>query len=273
MNPYVNRLLAHIPGGYPLDPQLVPALEIAGTGSLTMTGETLYITLGDMSYNYDLYGTDLNSLASQISSITDVTVLQNGIVELLDMRDGQTSAMLPATLYLPSNGIYFLLGMLARSREGRRRAANAAIAQINLQAAQGRFLDWWGASTGLPRYQGEPDVLYAQRIIGMRFRPTQNNYSIQRLFRTLGYQAVVTDTSPGNFSVQITVPSSPPNGFVYSLDQLADILSQVKSATYKATVTVQAGVTDTVTISDSVNATLNNATWIVGNVIVGQFTV
>ena len=116
-------------------------------------------------------------------------------------------------------------------------------------------------------------MLYAQRIVGMRFRPTQNEYSIMRLFKTLGYSALVQTTGPGQFSVEITVPKSPPSGFVYTLAQMGDILTQVKSAGYKGTVTAQASLADSVALTDTVSATLNSAGWTVGNVIIGQFTV
>ncbi len=201
------------------------------------------------------------------------TTLLNGMCELLTLADGQTSATLPATLYLPSNQLYYLIGMEARNLQGRLNALNTQAAQINLQAAVGRILDWWGASLGIGRYQGEPDALYAQRIVGMRFRPTQNEYSIMRLFKTLGYSADVQTTGPGQFSVQITVPKSPPNGFIYTLGQMGDILKQVKSAGYKGTGTVQASLADSMALTDSVSATLSSSTPTVGTSVIGQFTI
>ena len=201
------------------------------------------------------------------------TTLLNGMCELLTLADGQTSATLPATLYLPTNQLYYLIGMEARNLQGRLDSLNAQAAQINLQAAVSRLLDWWGASLGLGRYQGEPDILYAQRLVGMRFRPTQNAYSIMRLFKTLGYSADVQTTGPGQFSVQITVPGSPPSGFVYTLAQMGDILKQVKSAGYQGTVVVQASLADSVAMTDSVSATLNSSTPTVGTSIIGQFTI
>ena len=271
MNPFIPKLLANIPGGYSPDAQLVPSLTISGTGYLAIVGTTLYLTTGTTSTQYDLYNLTVSQLAGQIG--TSASVSLDGIVELLTLADGQTSATLPATLYLPSNQLYYLLGMQARILEGRLRSLNGQSAQLNLQAAVSRLLDWWGASLGLGRYQGEPDILYAQRLVGMRFRPTQNAYSIMRLFKDLGYAAQVTTTGPGAFSVQITVPKSPPSGFVYTLAQMGDILKQVKSAGYQGTVTVQASLADSVALTDSVTATLNSAAWTVGNVIIGQFTV
>lgn len=271
MNPFIPRLLANVPGGYSPDAQLVPSLTISGTGYIAIVGTTLYLTTGSTSTQFDLYNLTVSQLAGQVG--TSASVSLGGIVELLTFADGQTSATLPATLYLPSNQLYYLLGMQARILEGRLRSLNGQSAQLNLQAAVSRLLDWWGASLGLGRYQGEPDILYAQRIVGMRFRPTQNEYSIMRLFKDLGYTADVQTTGPGQFSVEITVPKSPPSGFTYTLAQMGDILRQVKSAGYQGTVTAQASLADSVTLTDSVSATTQSSTWIVGNVIVGKFTI
>ncbi len=201
-------------------------------------------------------------------------LIQNGIVELITLENGQSSTSLPATLYLPSDNLYILIGMIARSKEGRRRSLNKQIAQMNLQASTGRILNWWGASCNLPRYYSEPDNLYSQRLTGMRSRRTQNKYSIERLLKTLGYSVTVTtNTPPGSFSVAIQIPTTPPNGFVYSLGQLADIIGKVKSATYQAIVTVSADLADNIITSDALSVTLNPKTWVVGEFTVGQFIV
>lgn len=289
MNPFVDRLLANVPA-YPISTDLVPALTLTGSGHISLTGETLYLTTNNKSYSFSLYNISVSQLAQQLittgptyfiggidgsmlTASVKTTLIQNGIVELLALENGQTNASLPTTLYLPSDGFYYVAGMIARVLEGRRRTGLANVTQINLQAATGSFLDWWGASTGLPRYQGEPDVLYAQRIIGMRFRPTQNNYSIMRLLKTLGYASTVPDTGNGTFSVNITVPASPPGGFVYSLGQIADIVNQVKSAGYQGTVVAQTVLTDTATVTDTVTASVASSTWTIGSTTVGQFTI
>jgi hypothetical protein len=249
-------------------------MTIAGTGALSLTSDTLYLTVGSQSYIYDLYNLSVFSLAEQINTVTPTALIQNGIVELLTLENGQSSTNLPATLYLPSDNLYILIGMIARSKEGRRRSLNKQIAQMNLQASTGRILDMWGASCNLPRYDGEPDSLYSQRLTGMRFRRTQNTYSIERLLKTLGYiVTVTTNAPPGSFSIDIQIPTTPPNGFVYSLGQIADIVGKVKSATYQAIVTVSADLADNIITSDTLSITLNPKTWVVGEFTVGQFIV
>lgn len=273
MNEYVSHLIAGIPSGIGVDATVVDALEITGTGSLSLSGDTLYLTVAGVSQTISLHNLTVAQVASQMPSGVTATVLQAGIADLLSLPNGATSATLPVTLQLPSNGLYYLIGMMARMLESRRLSRNSQVAQINPQAAVTGLLDWWGASTGLSRYSGEPDSLYAQRITAMRARPTTNNVAMQLLLESLGYQAVITDIPYGAFSVQITVPTSPPAGFSYSLSQLQDVISQVKAGGVQVEILVQASLTDSVAVTDSVTATLNNAAWTVGNVTVGQFNV
>jgi hypothetical protein len=236
LNPYINQLLANIPNGYGISTETIPALQISGMGSLSLTGNTLYLTVGSQSSSYYLYSMTTQQLATDINSLTPANMLQNGIVELLQLSDGQSNAQLPATLYIPSDPTYYVLGMMARMIETRRRERISQVAQLNPQAAITRILDWWGASLGIPRYTDEPDVLYAQRVIGMRFRPTQNNYSIRRLLKSLGYDANVVDIGTGQFQAQVLNPLTPPQGFVYSIPQITEILGRVKSAGYQVSI-------------------------------------
>ncbi len=206
-----------------------------------------------------------------LSTAVQPTVLQNGIAGLLSLPNGATSAYLPATLQIPSNPFYFIIGMMARMLESRRRSAQAQAAQVNPQAAIAAQLDWQGANLGLPRYQGEPDSLYSQRITAMRFRPVQNGIALENLLATLGYTAAITDAAYGSFDVNITIPTAPPQGFIYSLAQLQDVISKTKAAAVYALVEAHATLADSIIVTDSVSATLNATppTW--GTFVWGQF--
>ena len=224
--------------------------------AITETGATYFVSTTD---------------GSVLSTAVQPTVLQNGIAGLLSLPNGATSAYLPTTLQIPSNPLYFIIGMMARMLESRRRSAQSQAAQVNLQAAIAAQLDWWGANLGLSRYQGEPDTLYAQRITAMRFRPVINGIALENLLETLGYTASITDAAYGSFDVNIAVPTSPPQGFIYSLTQLQDVISKTKAATVYALVEAQATLADSMTVTDSVSATLNTTppTW--GTSVWGQF--
>lgn len=233
MNPYISRLITHIPGGLPVPQDLAPALTISGFESAAIVGTTLYLTINNESTSFDLFNITVQQLADQMSAYTAVTVAQNGIVELLTFANGQTSISLPGALYLPTDETYAVLGMMARTLEGNKRSATQEAAQMNLQVAATLCADWWGASTGIPRIQGEPDSIYTQRILNMRFRPIQNNLALEQLFATLGYSAQVTDTSPGLFAVTIQNDPSPVDGFLYTRSNLELIIDKVKSGGYQ----------------------------------------
>jgi hypothetical protein len=277
-----------LPGGINKDAQPVPSLQILGTGHIAIEGEIFYLTVGNQTYTVDLHARSVAQLAqaiadtgvtyfvsttdgSVLSTAAQPTVLQNGIAGLLSLPNGATSAYLPTTLQIPSNPLYFIIGMMARMLESRRRSAQSQAAQVNLQAAFAAQLDWWGANLGLSRYQGEPDTLYSQRITAMRFRPVQNGIALEDLLATLGYTATITDSAYGSFLVNITIPQSPPQGFIYSLAQLQDVIDRTKAGAVYANVEAQATLADSMAVTDSVSAILNAAppTW--GTSVWGQF--
>lgn len=258
MNEFVSRLFAHIPDGYSQDALLVPALSLGGSGSLSVVGDALYITTAGAAQTVDLHSQTVAQIAAQFPKSVTATVLQDGMAELLTVSQGASDTALPATLDLPSNPLWFIVGMMARMLESRKRSLQTQAAQINLQAATTRLLDWWGASVGVGRYTGEPDILYAQRIISLKFRPNVNNTALETFFSTLGYSTVLSDTAPGTFSVNVTLPTSAKNGFYYSTAQLADSLELLKAAGVIATVLLEGSAADTLVFSDSANSTVSD---------------
>lgn len=290
MNTYVQSLLAHIPGGYSHDPLTVPSLSIGGEGSASIVGDMLYITSNNAAYTFDLHGLSVAQLAAQIaksgityfiggidgsmlSTAITTKVLQGGMADMLTLPDGQSSSYLPTTLVLPSNPLYYYVGMTARMLESCKRSLEVQAAQINLQASTGRILDFWGASVGIPRYTGEPDSLYAQRMAAIKFSPNVNNVAIEQILASLGYKAVVLDSVYGAFTASVTIPISPPSGFGYTLTQLQEVLEMVKAAGIFASIFAQGNLADTTASTDSLAYTLQAAAWTVGNVNVGEFNV
>jgi len=237
MNPFISRLVTNIPGGLPVPTDTFSALSLAGSGSVSLSGNTLYMTVGATSAAFDLYGLTVTQLADQINAqfgVVATSAATVGLAELLTLPNQVASSPLPVSLSLPSDPTDAVLGMMGRLLEGNKRFANAEAAQVNLQAALTRCADWWGASVGIPRFQGEPDAMYMQRLVAMRFGPTQNNFAIQKLFATLGYKAAVYDVSPGTFNVQASRAGSS-TGYAYTTGQMLQILNRVKSAGYQAT--------------------------------------
>lgn len=273
MNSFITRLFAHIPGGVNVDMQTTPSLVLSGTGSVTLAGDILYAVSGSTGASIDLHGQTVQQIASAFPSGITAVVQQSGMADLLSLPDDATNASVPVTLSIPTNPLWYVIGMMARMLESLRRSLQTQAAQIDLQAAATRLLDWWGASLGVGRYGGEPDTLYAQRMTALRARPVANNVALEQFLTSLGYGASVIDSAYGELTATLTVPSSAPSGYIYTLSQLQDMLDQAKAAGVLAIVFAQATLQDSTASTDSLSYTLNDAAWTVGNVNVGEFNV
>ena len=260
MNDFFGRLFANIPGGIDQSTQEVPSLVLDGVGQVAIQGDTLFVTTGNVAQTIDLHASTVSKVASQMPSGITTTVLQNGMAELLLLPSTNGYVNLPVTLSIAQNPLWFLIGTEARMLESRRRSLNAQVAQLDERAATSRILDWWGATLGVERYTGEPDSLYAQRISEFKFQPNVNNIAIENVLATMGYTSTVTDTQPANFTVDITLPRSPPNGFYYTTSQLQDAVGILKAAGTIATIVLQSAIQDTIVVSDSVTTTISDPT-------------
>lgn len=273
MNQYFDRLMVNIPSGYDKDAHEKPALQLTGTGNLAIDGDILYVSTSSATKTIDLHGESVSSLVSQFPSGITVTVLQDGMAELLMLPYQSQASALPATLSLPANALWFIIGAMARSKESRKRSLLSQVAQINVAQAMGRILDWWGATLDVERYAGEPDSLFAQRMVSLKFAPNVNNIAIENILSKLGYMAVVDDGEPGTFSVDVTLPTSVSSGFSYTLENIQDTLQIAKAGGILATVVLQGLLSDTVTATDALQTAVLQSGWTPGNFTVGEFTV
>ena len=266
-------MLRYVPTGIPQAPDDVPALSISSGASLTLSDLTLYVSTGTEAAMIDLHGQLVSQVAASLPSGVTGAVLQDGPAELLLWPDGYgepPSGSSPATLTIAQAPLWQILGVFSRTLESRRRYRRSSVQQINVRAAVGMWLDWWGASLGVPKHAGEPDSLYATRIVGTTLQPNVNNVAIEQLFAALGYGATIADTSPGNFTADFTFPSNPPSGFYYSQAQLADILGTVKAAGVVALVNFLAALEDSFSISDSVTVSSPTGYFVLGTSKLGE---
>lgn len=74
---------------------------------------------------------------------------------------------------------------------------DAAIRQLDLRFAEGRWLDWWGALYAAPREPLEPDADYRKRIVWSVIRPRTNNAAIDAILgEVTGLATHTTDDLP-----------------------------------------------------------------------------
>lgn len=107
--------------------------------------------------------------------------------------------------------------------------AGSPFLQLSILQAQGYWLDRWGDYLGYPRYAGEPDNAYRNRLIALRFRP-RTAVGLEQL---TGW--TVTTTAPAAYTVAIPYPIVPPSGFTYTQDQSRDIVSAQNTTGWNVT--------------------------------------
>lgn len=261
------------------DPQAYNAISLASNCYITISDDTLtvYETSQESSYalgNYTLSTlvTALNNAGLSATLISDA----NGSVyakALLDVQ-AQASTTTPLILQGFSSDNYLLFKSQAAMLETALKTVQDSAIIFNIRSATGPWLDYWGWFLQVTRYDNEPDSLYAERIISLRLGHNVNNIAMQNFFARMGYTTTVSDTNPGEFLVNVILPTKPPSGFFYTTSQLSDAVNALKAAGVVGTVNLQGQLSDTVHITDSISYSLPSANWTVGDSLtIGQFTV
>lgn len=272
MNARIARMLTHIPQGADVTPHDVPSLSLSGYGTVALTDLTLFVTntTTNRGSAIDLHHTSVAAVVQQIPAGIPATVIQDGPAELLLLAN--PAVALPATLTIATNPLWQVLAAISRALTTQARSQSGLAAQLNARGATGMALDEWAASLGVARHAGEPDDLFILRLVGQTLNPAVNNTAIANLLNALGYPSTVTDTSPGNFEVDIEFPTYLPQGFSYTQAQLAAIVGDAKALGMIAVVNFLNELTETASVTDSVtvNSTeLSANTW--DNVEWGMF--
>lgn len=221
----------------------------------------------------------ISSLASYLASLTgfDVQAVVNGSLSALSLLDGTYTLTTNTAFTIPifTSILWQIMRTLSLELEQLLQQDNESDFQITPQTATGIWLNELGSIYNVPREQDEPDSLYAIRLFDFSLASRINNISIERALNDLGYETSVTDTTPGPaFSVDVTLPTYAPSGFVYSTGSLGNLVDQLKAAGVQSTINLQGQLSDTIHISDSISSSTNPATWTVGDSLtIGQFTV
>ncbi len=249
-------------------PEDVPGLALSGSGaSASLTDITLYVSVSGAATAIDLHSRSVSQVTGLLPSGVTGSVLRDGPAELLlwnGATSGVQSGALPVTLTLAASPLWQILAVFARALQSRRRALQSGVAQINVRAANGMWLDWWAASLGIARHAGEPDVLFSARLIGTTLEPRVNGTAIEALFSALGYGLTITDAA-GSFMADVAFPANPSGGFTYSHAQIAAILGQVKAAGVTANISFLSAFSDLFSLSDTASGTTPGGPFVYGS--------
>lgn len=254
------------------DAQMISALTITGTNTVAIIQNDMLQLTGPSSVQYNLRSYTLGSLATAINA-------QSGFTATVTSSSALSAAVLLDGTYTSGNSIpmftsflWQILKPVALAMIDALGAINSALLEEVMNTADGTWLDSFGELFGVYRQNGEPDQLYAIRVFDFSIAPRVNNMAIQKTLQDLGYTTTVVDAGPSSFNVNVTLPTSPPQGFVYSYAQLGNMVGLLQAAGTVANIVLSGSLADGVALADSVSATLRPAAWTWGNFTWGQFT-
>jgi hypothetical protein len=245
----INRLLNNLHPAINQDPQSSPALFVNGAGTIIIKDDVMQI-IGAVSTQFSLRGYTFGSLTSAISGLgysATASVPLN--ISAATLLDGTYS--LPCTIPMFTSFLWQILKPVAIALVDALGAEGRALQEMILNSSEGRWLDSFGEIFGVTRASGEPDILYASRIFNLSVGVRVNNLAIQKTLRELQYASTVVDSGATHFDVNITIPTDAPEGFIYSTEQMRDILDMIRPAGVSYTILSNGSASDTASVVDS----------------------
>jgi hypothetical protein len=265
-------MLNNLHPGINKDSQRTSALSISATNGVAVIQNNVLQLTGPSSAQYNLRSYTLGSLATAINGQSGftATVSQPSSLAALVLLNGTYTS--PITIPMFTSFLWQLLKPVSLALTDALGAENQALLETVLNTSDGKWLDAFGDLFGVYRQNGEPDQLYAVRVFDFSVGPRVNNLAIQKSLMDLGYNATVIDNGANAFDVRVTLPSSPPQGFVYSYAQLGSMVGLLQAAGTIANIILSGSLSDGVALSDSISSTLRPAAWTWDTVIYDQFS-
>jgi len=261
--------------------------RVVGTGTYgrtsVMISNLTFTVLADVSYSIDISTITVDELSAAINtqpgfaaSVPDESfgnLLARGLLETNKPQDIAQDQ----NLYYPTSLLFQEMQTYGWALQDQSNRVKAAEKQLYMQTSEDDWLDFWGSQYfNTPRYNGESDTAYAQRITYQVIRATQNNVALSIIVQeTLGVDCEILDAVP-NIAMLATedVPKAP-GRFLLNMgidnnltsDQATALIGQVQNIVrrYKAGGTdflmsalrqlVQT--TETITTVEDVLATIN----------------
>lgn len=246
----LDRLLSNLPQAINKDAQRIDAIRITGTGTLIIFNNVMQL-IGASSAQFNLRTTTLATLATSISGVSgfSATNLQAPNLSASTLIAGTYN--LPATIPIFTSFLWQLLKPVATALLDVIDAENSALLEMIVNASDGSWLDSFGELFGVTREVGEPDQLYASRIFNLSVGSRANNFAIQKALLDLQYIATVTDGAGYTMNVTVQLPTSPPQGFIYTTTQITNVINQLKVEGISVVLTSQGSLTETALAADS----------------------
>lgn len=255
----MNRLLSNLHPAINSDPQKLNAISITGSGTVIIKDSTMQLIGTNASAQFDVRSYTLGSLATAISAVSgfSATCLQQSTLSASVLVSGTFSV--PSSLTMFTSFLWQILKPVALALASAVDAENSALFEMILNTSDGAWLDSFGEIFGVTRELGEPDQLYAIRIFDLSVASRANNMAIQKALQDLQYNATVVDGSGTSFIVNVVLPSSPPNGYIYTTAQMRVIIDQIRLAGVTYSIQSKGSLVDAVTLTDSITSSKSSA--------------
>lgn len=256
----IERLFANLHPALNRDPLPVLSLKITNSTPTTIIVRNGYMQISGYK-TFDLSTTTIVNLATQIAQLTGFTSssVAYGSLSALALIDGTYTSTCTVPIF--TSPLWAVLRTISQSLKQMRSDGTQALFQAIPNTAVGIWLDELGTLYGVTREPGEPDQLYAVRVFDFSLEIRLNNIAIEKILNDLGYPSTVVDTPPHAFKVNVTLPSVAPQGFVYSVAGLSDLVDKLRADGVQATIVLDGTLQDTVHISDSLSITGVQETW------------
>lgn len=259
-----NWLQHDLAGYLNRDPQAIPAITLtppSGSPGLVMVRDHTLVVPGTGLFDLTQYGMQAlctaliaqgwgAELSPGIPADLAATALVDTGYSALSPVPLQDVAEYPALL-VAGSPLWNVMRPLATTWESMR----SELTSLLIGILEGPWLDNLGTYLQIPRIGGEPDSLYQTRLYGLAITGSPNAVAMEAFFAALGYAVAVANTTPGQFTATVQWPTQPPQGFVYSQDQMQTMIDTLKAVGVIATVVFASQLSDTLTMSDSVSVT------------------
>jgi hypothetical protein len=196
-----ERILTRLNNVFDKSAHTAPALVLTYSGQAKVTiGRRRLRTFtadGGINLNYDLGNYTVSRLAEDINAQAGYTaaVLGNGDLLALTLMDVEGKNLESGvTLEVFTSPLWQALKAWSWTAEDMLSEARIGLKQLNLQRAEGQWVEAHNTFYQVPRLSGETESLFAKRILWETLKPKVNNLAIAALIEAvIGYETYVED--------------------------------------------------------------------------------
>ena len=196
-----ERILTRLNNVFDKRAHTAPALVLTYSGQAKVTIDRrrlrTFTTDGGDNLNYDLGNYTVSQLAEDINAQAGyaATLLGNGDLLALTLMDVEGKNLESGvTLEVFTSPLWQILKAWSWTAEDMLSEARAGLQQLNLQRAEGQWVEAHNTFYQVPRLSGETESLFAKRILWETLKPKVNNLAIAALIEAvIGYETYVED--------------------------------------------------------------------------------